>query len=63
MLGIYLNAILKNMHQGYVSKCCYAPIKIAKEKDEYYERGKLTTNYYICTVCNKPCEVVKNKYK
>lgn len=31
-----------------LSKCCYARVVIG---------GKWTTHYYVCTKCNKPCDV------
>lgn len=38
-----------------ISNCCNAPIKnnIPLEIDN---KNRLTTNYYICTKCNKACD-------
>lgn len=76
MLGIYLGAVLKNMHQDYVknfgvtkrakepeyiSKCCRAPVKIRRRVNEGTETWALITNYYVCTKCNKACEIIPLK--
>lgn len=74
MLGIYLGAVLKNMHQEYVknfgltkraeepeyiSRCCCASVKIRLRENVGTETWALITNYYVCTKCNKPCDIKK----
>jgi hypothetical protein len=34
------------------SKCCNAKVKVG---------GKGMTHYYVCTKCNKPCDVKESK--
>ena len=45
---------------GDKSKCCNADTFIGGMGD-FKDKGKASTRYYVCTVCNQPCDVVVDK--
>jgi hypothetical protein len=44
-----------------VSKCCGTLVKLAKQGTETYDRGRMVTNWYNCTKCGWPCDIVVEK--
>jgi len=52
------------MKRKIVSICCNSSVKVSVTKDFLGDKeSSLGTAYYICTKCNKPCDITGVKKK
>jgi len=51
---------IKNSNE--ISKCCNAPVRIEGMPD-FVGSNHIYTMYYVCTKCEKPCDVISLKTK
>lgn len=52
--------------KNYKSKCCNAETKLSNPSPDFYgdkpKNMKIGTRFFICSKCNKPCDIkIKRK--
>lgn len=45
------------MYPVWISVCCDAETKVEYLQTSAPGAGTMTTNYYVCTKCDKPCDI------